>query len=137
MLAVVYPFLEVFWTILIFFAFVVWLWLLFSVFADLFRRRDTSGWAKVLWMVFIVIFPFLGVFVYVIFQHSGMTERTIERQHAVRSEFDDYIRSVSGRAQGDGPASEIAKAKQLLDEGTITPPEFEEIKRHALAGHSG
>lgn len=137
MLAVVYPFLEVFWTILIFFAFVVWLWLLFSVFADLFRRHDASGWVKVLWMIFIVIFPFIGVFAYVIFQHVGMTERTLERQQAVKSELDSYIRSVSGKGDGSGPASEIARAKQLLDEGTISQQEFEEIKRHALSGRSG
>lgn len=136
MLAVVYPFLEVFWTILIFFAFVVWLWLLFSVFADLFRRHDASGWVKVLWMIFIVVLPFLGVFVYVIFQHAGMTERTLERQQAAKSEFDTYIRSVSEKGDG-GPASEIAKAKQLQQDGTITQQEFEEIKRHALSGRGG
>jgi magnesium-transporting ATPase (P-type) len=136
MLAVVYPFLEVFWTILIFFAFVVWLWLLFSVFADLFRRHDASGWVKVLWMIFIVVLPFLGVFVYVIFQHEGMTERTLERQRAAKSELDTYIRSVSEKGDG-GPASEIAKAKQLLQEGAISQQEFDEIKRHALSGRAG
>lgn len=133
MLAVVYPFLEVFWTILVFFAFVVWLWLLFTVFADIFRRHDTSGWVKVLWVAFIIILPFLGVFVYIIAEHSGMTERTIERQRAVQSEFDTYVKSVAGQGGNGGPASEIAKAKQLLDSGSITQAEFDEIKRHALA----
>lgn len=133
MLAVVYPFLEVFWTILIFFAFVVWLWLLFTVFADIFRRQDTSGWVKVLWVAFIIILPFLGVFVYIIAEHSGMTERTIERQRAAQSEFDSYVKSVAGQGENGGPASEIAKAKQLLDSGSITQAEFDEIKRHALA----
>jgi predicted PurR-regulated permease PerM len=132
MLAAVYPFLEVFWTILVFFAFVVWLWLLFSVFADIFRRHDTSGWAKVLWLIFIVVLPFLGVFVYIIAEHSGMTERTLERQHTAQSDFDTYVKSVAGQGNG-GPASEIAKAKQLLDAGSITQTEFEQIKRHALA----
>lgn len=132
MLAVVYPFLEVFWTILIFFAFVVWLWLLFTVFIDIFRRHDTSGWVKVLWMIFIVVLPFLGVFVYVIVEHSGMTERTLERQRAAQSEFDSYVKTVASHGDG-GPASEIAKAKQLLDSGSITQSEFDEIKRHALA----
>lgn len=132
MLAVVYPFLEIFWTILVFFAFVVWLWLLFTVFIDIFRRHDTSGWVKVLWMIFIVVLPFLGVFVYVIVEHSGMTERTLERQRAAQSEFDSYVKTVASHGDG-GPASEIAKAKQLLDSGSITQSEFDEIKRHALA----
>jgi predicted PurR-regulated permease PerM len=133
MLAVVYPFLEVFWTILVFFAFVVWIWLLFTVFADIFRRHDTSGWVKVLWLIFIVVLPFLGVFVYIIAEHAGMTERTLERQQAAQSQFDSYVKSVAG-GQGDGGAAgEIEKAKRLLDSGAITQPEFEEIKRHALA----
>jgi predicted PurR-regulated permease PerM len=133
MLAVVYPFLEVFWTILVFFAFVVWIWLLFTVFADIFRRHDTSGWVKVLWLIFIVVLPFLGVFVYIIAEHAGMTERTLERQQAAQSQFDSYVKSVAGDKANDGPASEIEKAKRLLDSGAITQTEFEEIKRHALA----
>jgi hypothetical protein len=127
----VYPFLEVFWTMLVFFAFVVWIWLLFVIFADIFRRRDTSGWAKVGWVVFIVVLPFLGVFVYIVAEHAGMTERTLERQQAAQSQFDSYVQSVA--SQGDGPANEIAKAKQLLDAGTISQSEFDAIKRHALA----
>lgn len=130
MLAVAYPFLEVFWTILIFFAFVVWLWLLFTVFADIFRRRDTSGWAKVLWVAFIIVLPFLGVFVYIIAEHDGMTERALERQRTMQSEFDTYVKSV---ASDGGATSEIEKAKALLDSGTISQTEFEDIKRHALA----
>lgn len=131
MLAVVYPLLEVFWTMLIFFAFVVWLWLLFTVFADIFRRHDTSGWTKVLWLIFIVVLPFLGVFVYIVAEHRGMTERAMERQRAAQSEFDSYVKSVAG---GDGgAASEIEKAKTLLDAGAISQAEFEDLKRHALA----
>jgi hypothetical protein len=134
MLAASYPFLEVFWTMLIFFAFVVWLWLLFTVFADIFRRHDTSGWVKVLWVAFIIVLPFLGVFVYIIAEHNGMTQRTIERQQAAKAEFDKYVQSVAGEQGGNGgPASEIAKAQQLLASGSITQSEFDEIKRHALA----
>ena len=77
-----YPFLEVFWTMLIFFAFVVWIWILFTVIADLFRRHDTSGFAKVLWIVFIIVLPYFGVFVYLIAEHNGMTERAIKQQEA-------------------------------------------------------
>ncbi len=132
-LAVAYPFLEVFWTILVFFGFVVWLWLLFTIFVDIFRRRDTSGWMKVLWMIFIVVLPFLGVFVYIIVEHGGMTERSIEHQRAAQAQFDDYVKSVADKGGDGGAASEIAKAKQLLDSGAISPAEFDEIKRHALA----
>jgi predicted PurR-regulated permease PerM len=132
-LAVVYPFLEVFWTILVFFGFVVWLWLLFTIFADIFRRRDISGWMKVLWMIFIVVLPFLGVFVYIIAEHGSMADRTLERQQAAQAQFDEYVKSVATKGDDGGAASEIARAKQLLDSGTISQTEFEEIKRHALA----
>lgn len=131
-LAATYPFLEVFWTILVFFAFVVWIWLLFTVFADVFRRRDTSGWTKVLWTIFVVVLPFLGVFVYIVAEHEGMTERTLERQRVAQQQFDSYVKTVAGHGDG-GAASEIAQAKQLLDTGAITQTEFEEIKHHALA----
>jgi len=130
-LATSYPFLEVFWTMLIFFAFVIWIWILFVVFADIFRRHDTSGFAKVLWIIFIIILPFLGVFVYLIAEHRGMTERTIEQQKAAQEQVDQYVRSVA--SQGD-PAEQIAKAKQLLDSGTITQAEFDQIKANALSG---
>jgi hypothetical protein len=129
-LATSYPFLEVFWTMLIFFAFVVWLWILFTVLADIFRRHDTSGFAKVLWIVFIILLPYFGVFVYLILEHRGMTERALKHQQAAQAQIDQYVKSVAG--QGD-PAEQIAKAKQLLDAGTITQAEFEQIKQKALA----
>lgn len=131
MLAVTsYPLLEVFWTMLIFFAFVVWIWILFTVIADLFRRDDASGWAKVGWLVFIIVLPYLGVFVYLIAQHRGMTERALARQQAMQTEMENYVKSV---ASHDDPAAEIAKAKALLDEGTINEAEFDRIKIKALA----
>jgi hypothetical protein len=125
-----YPFLEVFWTMLIFFVFVIWIWILIGVFADIFRRHDTSGWAKVLWIIFIVILPYLGVFVYLIAEHRGMAERTIKHQEATRQQFDHYVQSAA--AKGD-PTEQIAKAKQLLDSGAIDQAEFEALKRKALA----
>ena len=125
-----YPLLEVFWTMLIFFAFFIWIWLLFIVFADLFRRDDTSGWAKVAWIVFIIILPYLGVFVYLIAEHDGMTERSVKQEKAAKSEMDQYVRSV---AEQSDPASQIAKAKALLDQGTISQAEFDRIKQKALA----
>ena len=129
-LATSYPLLEVFWTILIFFAFVVWIWILITVFVDLFRRRDSSGWAKVGWIIFIVVLPYLGVFVYLISQHKGMTERAIEQQQQTQAQLDSYVRSV---ATDSDPTAQIANAKKLLDAGTITNEEFESLKSKALA----
>jgi hypothetical protein len=125
-----YPFLEVFWTMLIFFAFVIWIWILITVLIDIFRRHDTSGFAKVLWIIFIIVLPYLGVFVYLIAEHKGMTERAIKQQEAAQSQMDKYVQSVA--AQTD-PAEQIAKAKGLLDAGTITQAEFDQIKQKALA----
>jgi hypothetical protein len=126
-----YPLLEVFWTMLIFFAFFIWIWLLFIVFADLFRRDDASGWVKVAWIVFIVILPYLGVFVYLIAEHKGMTERTIKQQEAAKSEMDQYVKSVAGSSD---PTEQIAKGEQLLKSGSISQAEFDQIKQKALAG---
>jgi predicted PurR-regulated permease PerM len=130
LLATSYPFLEIFWTMLIFFAFVVWIWILFTVLADIFRRHDTSGFAKVLWIVFIIIIPYFGVFIYLIAEHKGMTERAIKSQEEAQTQVDQYVQSVAGK--GD-PAEQIAKAKQLLDSGTITQAEFDQMKQKALA----
>jgi Phospholipase_D-nuclease N-terminal len=129
-LATSYPFLEVFWTMLIFFAFVIWIWILITVLIDIFRRHDTSGFAKVLWIIFIIVLPYLGVFVYLIVEHRGMTERAIKQQEAAQSQMDKYVQSVA--AQTD-PAEQIAKAKGLLDAGTISQTEFDQIKQKALA----
>jgi hypothetical protein len=76
-----YPFLSIFWSMLVFFVLLIWLWLVFSVFADVFRRHDASGAAKVLWLIFVIVFPFLGVFVYMIANNDGMTQRTLERRN--------------------------------------------------------
>ena len=130
MLATDYPLLEVFWTMLIFFAFIVWIWILFTVLADIFRRHDISGFAKVIWIIFIVVLPYLGVFVYLIAEHKGMTERGVKAQQDAQSELDQYVRSVSGK--GD-PTEQIAKGKELLDRGAISQAEFDEMKRKALA----
>jgi type VI protein secretion system component VasK len=129
-LATSYPFLEVFWTMLIFFAFVVWLWILFTVLGDIFRRHDTSGFAKVLWIIFIVVLPYLGVFVYLIAEQRGMAERAQVRQKAVQAHFDDYVQSVAPKPD---PTDQIHKAKSLLDSGSITQAEFERLKQSALA----
>src|SRR5215218_505024 len=124
-----YPFLDVMWSMLVFFLWVLWFWLLFTVFGDVFRRHDLSGWGKAGWLIFTIILPFLGVFVYLISQNEGMTQRTIERQRGERAQFDDYVRDTAGTG---GAASEIERAKQLLDSGAINQMEFEAIKAKAL-----
>jgi Short C-terminal domain/Phospholipase_D-nuclease N-terminal len=124
-----YPFLEVFWTMLIFFAFVIWIWILFTVFADIFRRHDTSGGVKVLWIIFIVILPYFGAFVYLIAEHKGMTERALAAQKEAQAQVDQYVKSVAGTGSS---ADQIAKAKQLLDSGTISQAEFDKMKAQAL-----
>ena len=128
-LAASYPFLEVFWTMLIFFAFVVWLWILFTVLGDIFRRHDTSGFMKVLWIIFIVLLPYLGVFIYLIVEQKGMAERAVARQQAAQAQLDDYVQSVATKTD---PTEQINKAKRLLDSGAITQTEFERLKQSAL-----
>ena len=124
-----YPFLSVLWTMLVFFAWVIWFWILITIFADLFRRHDIGGGKKALWIVFVIITPFLGVLIYLIANNEGMTERNVSRAHAQQAQFDDYVKSVSG-----GSAAEIEKAKGLLDSGAISQAEFDQIKAKALAG---
>ena len=130
MLAADYPFLDVLWTMLIFFLFVIWIWIMITVFVDIFRRHDTSGFAKVLWIIFIIILPFLGVFIYLIANHDGMTERNIKQAQTQQAQMDAYVKSVAGSG---GAAAEIEKAKGLLDSGAITQAEFDSIKAKALA----
>jgi hypothetical protein len=115
---------------LIIFAWIIWFWLLITVFTDLFRRRDTSGFAKVLWIIFVIILPFLGVFIYLIVNHDGMTDRSMKQAQAAQAQMDDYVRNV---ASSGGAAGEIEKAKGLLDSGAITQSEFDAIKAKALS----
>jgi hypothetical protein len=123
-----YPFLDVLWTLLIFFAWVIWFWLLITVFADLFRRHDTSGWAKVAWVVFVILVPYLGVLVYLLVEHGGMAERNQKAAEASQRQFDSYVQSVA-----TDPAEQITKAKALLADGTITQAEFDQLKQKALS----
>jgi hypothetical protein len=116
---------------LMFFLFFIWIMILFRVFGDIFRRRDIGGGAKTLWVIFVIIAPFLGVFVYLISQNDGMTERAIEGAQAQQAQTDAYVRSVAGSG---GAVGEIEKAKGLLDSGAITQAEFEALKTKALAG---
>lgn len=129
-IAASYPFLNVLWDILIFFAWVIFIWIAITVLIDVFRRRDISGWAKAGWVVFVVLLPWIGVLFYLIFNHDGMAERRAQENQAAQSQFDQYVRQAAGSG---GAASEIAKAKQLLDNGTISQAEFDAIKAKALS----
>jgi Phospholipase_D-nuclease N-terminal/Short C-terminal domain len=126
-----YPFLNIFWTMIIFFCWVIWIWMLITILSDVFRRRDLSGWGKAGWTVFLIVLPFLGALIYLIAHHDGMAERNIKQAQRSRAEFDDYVKSVA--QDGGGAAAEIAKAKELLDSGAINQAEFEAIKAKALA----
>ncbi|MGZ4171549.1 MAG: SHOCT domain-containing protein [Solirubrobacteraceae bacterium] len=127
-----YPLLNIIWTMFVFFAFTLWIWLLIVVFSDLFRRHDLSGWGKAGWSLFIIVLPLLGVLVYMIADGKGMAERKAEDYQQAQAQFDQHIRSVSGGG-GGGAAGEISQAKQLLDAGTITQAEFDQIKARALS----
>jgi ABC-type multidrug transport system fused ATPase/permease subunit len=131
LIAADYPFLEVLWTMFVFFAFIIWFWILITIFADIFRRKDASGFTKVMWIVFVIILPFLGVFIYLISNNEGMAQRNIEKAQAQQAQMDQYVKSVAGSG---GAAAEIEKAKGLLDSGAITQAEFDAIKSKALAG---
>ena len=131
MIAADYPFLDVLWTMFIFFAWVIWFWLLITVFADIFRRHDIGGGAKVLWLIFVIVLPFLGVFIYLITQDEAMTQRNLERARGQQAQLDEYVRETAGSGS---PAAEIEKARGLLDSGALSPAEFDAIKQKALAG---
>jgi Phospholipase_D-nuclease N-terminal len=131
LIAADYPFLDVLWTMFIFFAWIIWFWLLITIFADIFRRHDISGAKKTLWCIFVILTPFIGVFVYLISQSKGMNERNLQSVKQQRHQTDEYIRSVSG---GGDAASQIAQAKSLLDTGAINQQEFDSLKQKALAG---
>ena len=121
---------DVFLAMAVFFAWVLWFWLLFTVFGDLFQRRDLGGGAKTGWVVFVIVLPFLGGFIYLITQGHGMAERSAAEAQASQAQFDAQVRAAAGAG---GPAAEIEKAKQLLDSGAISQAEFEDIKARALA----
>ena len=129
-----YPFLDVFWTMLVFFMWIVWFFILFRVLMDIFRR-NISGWAKAAWIIFVIVLPFLGVLVYLIAEGTNMSQRDMEQAQASKAQFDEYVKSVATPAgdAGGGAAAEIAKAKDLLDSGAISQAEFDAIKAKALA----
>jgi Short C-terminal domain/Phospholipase_D-nuclease N-terminal len=123
-----FPFLEFLWAMIIFFAWVIWIWIAITTLIDVFRRHDIGGWGKAAWTVFIIVLPFLGVLIYLIAEHEGMRERSEKQAQAQQQEFDQYVRQAAG-----GSAAEIAKAKELLDSGAITQAEYDALKAKALS----
>jgi hypothetical protein len=125
-----YPFLNVLWDMLIFFAWVIFIWIAITALIDLFRRDDVSGWGKAAWTVFIVLLPWIGVLTYLIINHEGMAQRRNREAASAQAQFDQYVRPTAGAG---GAASEIEKAKKLLDDGAINQGEFDAIKAKALS----
>ena len=125
-----YPFLNILWSMLIFFAWVIFIWIAITVLIDVFRRKDIGGFAKALWVIFVVVLPWLGVLIYLIVEHDGMRDRSLSQAREQQQAFDSYVRE---RAGSTDPAAQIAQAKQLLDSGTITQAEFDALKAKALA----
>jgi hypothetical protein len=131
MLAYDYPLLGVFWSMLWFFLFFLWIWLLITVFADIFRSHDMGGWAKAGWVIFVVILPFLGVLVYLIARGGKMQDRQMRSAARQQEEFRQYVQDVA-TAPG-GSADQLAKLADLRDQGVITDAEFQAEKAKVLA----
>ena len=125
-----YPLDDLMRTFVVFFALLVFFWLVLTVFGDLFRRNDVSGWGKAGWSVFVLVLPLIGSLTYLITQGRAMADRDVRQVHQARQQTDDYIRSVA--APGFRGVDEIARAKELLDRGAISQEEFEQLKRRAL-----
>ena len=131
MFAYDYPLLGVFWTMFIIFIWVLWFFLLFRVIIDIFRSHDLGGFGKVLWLLFVIFLPFLGVFVYLIARGGSMGERAMKQQQAAQAQFDSYVKEVAGSS--GSPADELARLADLKSKGVISDAEFEQLKAKALA----
>jgi len=129
MLAYDYPLLNIFWTMLEFFVFFLWIWLLIVVFMDIFRSQDLGGWAKALWVIFVIILPFIGVLVYLIARGGSMHERAVAQSNQQQKAFDDYVRQTAGSSSS---ADELAKLADLKSKGVISDAEFEAQKQKLL-----
>ena len=132
MLASSYPVLDAFLTMLYFFAFIIWIWLLIMVFMDVFRSHDMGGWAKALWVIFIIVLPFLGVFVYLIARGGSMHERAAAQAAEQQKAFDQYVKQAAG-TPGESSADQLHKLADLKTQGVLTDAEFEAQKAKILA----
>jgi Short C-terminal domain/Phospholipase_D-nuclease N-terminal len=130
MLAYTYPLLSIFWTMLEFFFFVLWIWLLIYIFIDIFRSHDMGGFAKALWVLFVIILPFLGVLVYLIARGGSMHERAEKQAQQQQQQFDEYVKKTAGSSNS---ADELAKLADLKAKGVLTDAEFEAQKAKILS----
>ena len=126
-----YPLLDFFWTMLEFFLWVIWIWVLIMVFMDIFRSHDLSGWGKAAWFLFVLIIPLVGVLVYLIARGGSMHERAVTRAQQQDAQMQDYIRHAAGNGHAT-TADQLAKLADLRDRGVITPAEFEREKAKIL-----
>ncbi len=127
-----YPILDFFLTMLYFFLFVIWIWLLITVFIDIFRSHDMGGWAKALWAIFVIVLPFLGVFVYVIAHGGKMHERAAQQAAEQQNAFDAYVKQTAG-SSGDTTADQLSKLADLKSQGVLTDAEFQAQKLKILS----
>jgi hypothetical protein len=133
-LAADYPFLDILWSMIIFFAWVVWIWMMVVILTDVFRRSDIGGWAKAGWTAFMIILPFIGALTYIITQGQAMADRRTQDVKYQQEALDSHIRSVAGSSgNGDSAGAEIERAKRLLDSGAIDQSEYDALKRRVLA----
>jgi hypothetical protein len=130
MLAYTYPLLDFLWTMVEIFLFILWIWLAIMVFVDIFRSHDMGGFAKAIWVLFVIILPFLGVFIYLIARGGGMHDRAADQAAREQKAFDSYIKETAGSS---GSADELAKLADLKVKGVITDAEFETQKAKLLA----
>jgi hypothetical protein len=122
---------QVFWSMLWFFLFFIWIWILITVFADIFRSHDMGGWAKALWVIFVIFLPYLGVFVYLIARGGKMHEHAVQAAQAQDEQMRAYIRSAN--APGGGSAEELTRLADLRDRGVLSEDEFQAAKAKALS----
>ncbi len=134
MIATTYPILDAFLTMLYFFLFIIWIWLLITVFVDIFRSRDMGGMAKALWVIFVIVIPYLGVFIYLIARGGKMHERAAAQAAEQQKAFDAYVKQAAGTAgSGGDTAAQLSKLADLKSQGVLTDAEFEAQKAKVLA----
>jgi Short C-terminal domain/Phospholipase_D-nuclease N-terminal len=124
---------QVFWSMLWFFLFVIWIWLLIAIFSDIFRSPDLSGWGKAIWSIFVIFLPYLGVFAYLIARGGKMHEHAVAQAQTADQEMRSYIRDVAADGGSSSPADELARLADLHDKGVINDAEFEQLKARTIA----
>jgi putative oligomerization/nucleic acid binding protein/phospholipase D-like protein len=132
MLASTYPILDIFWTMLEIFLFVIWIYLIFMIFIDIFRSHDMGGLAKALWVIFIIVLPYLGVFVYLVARGGKMHERAAQQAAQQQKAFDQYVKQAAGTS-GDSTTDQLSKLANLKSQGVLTDAEFDAQKAKILA----